>query len=321
MPHQGHDRYPILAVVGALLLLAGLASAFIGPIEIYTFYAFVEGGKFHYEGFRFGSFMFANIACQVLFYYLIAALFVPLGYGHLTARRWARVLALVLLYDWLVVGLPLGLVLLFMLLTAKAMPMAAAAAAIVAVGLCYPLAPLLLIGFYRRRDVRLAFEARDPGPCRLEAIALPVLSLGSLYLFYALLLHLPAFMNGLFPFFGTLLSGYAGFIALDLTMLADLLLAWGTFRRQAWAWWASLAYLGGLTASLALTFARARYADILARWRLPATEVQWLQGIPIEGYHLAALIGLPLVLTLALAVLSRRHFGRQMEPSRHEIRL
>lgn len=76
-------------------------------------------------------------------------------------------------------------------------------------------------------------------------------------------------------------------------------------------WWASLAYLGALTISVVLTFARARYADILAQWGLPATEIQWLQGMPIQGYHLAAFAGLPLVLTLALTVAARRHFQRQ----------
>ena len=75
------DRTPILVFFGVVLLLVGVAVAFIGPLELYCFYLFSEGGRFHYEGFGFGSFMFANIASQIVGYYLIAALAIPLGYG------------------------------------------------------------------------------------------------------------------------------------------------------------------------------------------------------------------------------------------------
>jgi hypothetical protein len=307
------DRFPVLAAMGVAFLLMGLAGALLGPIEIQAFYLFVEGGRFHYEGFRFGSFMFANIACQVLFYYLLAALFIPLGYGHLRARRWARTLALVLLWDWVVAGLPLSLVLLFMLFTAKALPVAGAVLVTVAVALCYPLVPLLLIRFYQSRDVRLTLETRDAGSSRLEGIPLPVLVLGSLYLFYALILHLPALANGLFPLFGVFLTGQAGFIAFDLAVLGALALAWGTFRQWAWAWWASLAYLGALALSVIATFARSSWLGILAQWGLPATELGWLEGVPLQGHHLAVLLGGPLVVTLGLTIRSRRHFVARRE--------
>ena len=78
------DRTRVIAVIGVLLLLSGIAVGFLGPLEMYCFYLYSEGGRFHYEGFGFGSFMFGNIASQIVGYYLIAALFIPLGYGHLT---------------------------------------------------------------------------------------------------------------------------------------------------------------------------------------------------------------------------------------------
>ena len=81
------DRARVIAVIGVVLLLIGIAVGFLGPLEMYCFYLFSEGGRFHYEGFGFGSFMFGNIASQIVGYYLIAAVFVPLGYGHLQARR------------------------------------------------------------------------------------------------------------------------------------------------------------------------------------------------------------------------------------------
>ena len=102
------DRSLILALIGAPLLLIGTAAALLGPAEMYCFYLFSDGGRFHYGGFGFGSFMFGNIAAQIVGYYLIAIVLIPLGYGHLRARRWTRPLSLALLWSWLAITLQEG---------------------------------------------------------------------------------------------------------------------------------------------------------------------------------------------------------------------
>lgn len=42
------DRSRLLVAIGVPLLLGGIAAGLIGPIELYTFYLFSEGGRFHY---------------------------------------------------------------------------------------------------------------------------------------------------------------------------------------------------------------------------------------------------------------------------------
>ena len=155
------DRTRVMAVIGVFLLLVGIAVGFLGPIEMYCFYLFSEGGRFHYEGFGFGSFMFGNIAGQIVGYYLIAALFIPLGYGHLKMRRWARTLSLTLLWSWLVVGAPLIVVVFFILAASKDLSLPAALMALVFLGLSYLVFPGLLIRFYQGRNVRRTFETKD----------------------------------------------------------------------------------------------------------------------------------------------------------------
>ena len=120
------DRARLIAVIGVLLLLVGIAVGFLGPLEMYCFYLFSDGGRFHYEGFGWGSFMFGNIASQIIGYYLIAAMSIPLGYGHLKIRRWARTLSLTLLSSWLVVGAPLIVVVFFILAGSKDLSLPAA---------------------------------------------------------------------------------------------------------------------------------------------------------------------------------------------------
>lgn len=58
-------------------MLAGITAVALGVLEFEAFYLFGPGGKFEYEGFAFGSFMFANIACQVAAYYAIGLLLIP----------------------------------------------------------------------------------------------------------------------------------------------------------------------------------------------------------------------------------------------------
>jgi len=101
------------------LLFVGLASLFITPAEIQVYSQFQDGGRFAYEGFGFGSLMFAIISVQVLGYYLIALICLPLGYDHLRLQRWIRPASEMLLADWLVLGLPLTLIAFALLLTSK----------------------------------------------------------------------------------------------------------------------------------------------------------------------------------------------------------
>jgi hypothetical protein len=49
----------IIKLLGVIQLTIGLFSLGIAPLEIYSFYLFSEGGRFYYEGFGPGSFLYA----------------------------------------------------------------------------------------------------------------------------------------------------------------------------------------------------------------------------------------------------------------------
>jgi hypothetical protein len=303
------DRRLILTIIGIFLLLVGVAAALLGPAEMYCFYLFSEGGRFHYEGFGFGSFMFGNIACQIIGYYVIAAVLIPLGYGHLRGRGWARTLSLALLWSWLVVGLPLTIVFFLILVASKELSLTAVIIAVVVCGLSYFVAPGLLIRFYRSRNVRLTFEARDPRSYGIERLPIPILVLCALYLLYAVVLHIPIFFNGIFPFFGTFMVETQGILVLDALIALLLCLTWGTLESRLWAWWGSLISFSLMTLSTILTFLQSSYLEILEIADFPPTEMAFLDGVPLQGYHLAVFFGVPLLATLGIIIASRQHFG------------
>jgi hypothetical protein len=302
------DRSTMLVGIGLLMLLIGIVAAFMGPIEMYCFYLFSEGGRFHYEGFGFGSFMFGNIACQIIGYYVIATVFIPLGYGHVRMRRWARTISLTLLWFWLVVGLPLTIVFLLVLITAKELTLVTVLVVVVFLSVSYSVIPGLLIRFYRSQNVQLTFEAKDPKSYGIEELPLPILVLCALFLFFIIALHIPIFFNGIFPLFGLLLFDLEGFFLIDVSIVCLALLLWGTARLKAWAWWGSVAYFSLLTSSLISTLLRSNLSDILSGMRFAPTEMAALQGVPLQGFHLAVFFGLPLVVTLGLILFSRRYF-------------
>lgn len=302
-------RRHLLRAIGAALLLLGLAALYVGPIEISVYYAFVEGGRFHYPGFGFGSFMFANIAVQIAGYYLIAVLCIPLGIGHLKLRSWARTLTLTLLWTWLIIGLPLVPVLLFMLFTAKVMPVTVAIAVVVVTGLSYLLFPGLLIAFYHSSGTRAAFGPQEPPATWLEQVPLSILVLCTVQLFYLFALHVLLLLNGVFPVFGSWWSGKQGTSLIAGLIVCQFLLIWGAFRSRTWAWWGSLVYVVSLALSSVSTLCTSSWDEILVPLNLPAFEMEKLDGMPLDGLHFAVAIGIPLIATVGLILHARRHFS------------
>lgn len=303
------DRSRGLRAFGWLLLPAGIAVGWLGPVEMYCFYLFAEGGRFHYAGFGFGSFMFGNIAAQIVGYYLIAVVLVTLGYGHVRLRRWVRPLTLAALGAWWVIGAPLIALALFIWLASKDLTWPVAAGGALAALASYTVIPALLVRFYQGRSVRATLADKGTGSAAWEDFPIPLLTLSALYGFFTVMLHLLILFNGIFPALGRFLFGLPGIVALDFTILSLLVLMWGTLRRHLWAWWGGLIGWGTFTFSTLLTFWRTDYATLLAGLAFPSREVEILDGLPLQGWHMALLFGLPLLLTWGLLLASKRHFG------------
>jgi hypothetical protein len=290
------------------LLLAGLACAALAPAELYCFSFFVQGGRFHYPGFQFGSFLFAFLAVQIVGYYAIALVCVPLGLAHLRLRRWARNIALAGLGFWWVVGIPLAVLFMAVLVTSKDPSLAMALTGLLGMVALYPLAPLALGRFYRSEGVQATLESADPGPDWSAGVPVPIWTLCMLLAFWIAALHLAVLLHGAFPLFGRLAMDWAGILCIDASILWLAAVAWGSLRRWAWAWWGALAFFSLGTISTVGTFARLSWAEILAAMRFAPLEVQALDGIPASGWHLAGLIAVPLVGTLVAILRARRCF-------------
>jgi len=300
----------LINVVGALLMLSGIAIGFLGLLEMYCFYLFSEGGRFYYEGFGFGSFMFGNIASQVIGYYVISIIFIILGYGHLKARRWVRKITLSLSWTWLVVGAPLVIIIFFILTGTKNLSLFAQILSAVFLGLTYLVFPWLAIRFYGGQKIIQYFESKGTERHWTDNIPIPILVLSMLYIFFIIVLHILILFKGMFPIFGVFATGLKGIILLDISIMCLIFLIWGLINLRMWAWWGSVIFFGLFTFSTILTFLRTSYLNMLSLLEFPPREMEFLSIIPIEGYHLACLTGIPLLVTWLIAVLSKGYFKR-----------
>jgi hypothetical protein len=129
-----------------------------------------------------------------------------------------------------------------------------------------------------------------------------------------LALHIPILFNGLFPLFGSFQYSLNGIYFLDLSIVLLIGLTWGVFKLRYWAWWGATAYVCTMTASAVISLLSVDPHEIIARMKFTRLELKALQGVPVEGFHLALMVSLPALLTLVLLLRSRRHFGQHEFP-------
>jgi hypothetical protein len=307
---QQPRRVWILRLIGVFLLGIGLLTAFLGPLEMFCYYLFSEGGVFHYEGFRFGSFMFGNLSAQIQGYYFIAAVVLPIGYGTWRQKRWARHLTLGLFQGWYILGLPLMVAFFAVLVSSKDLPWVFAGLTSLLTLAGYLIIPILGKRFYNSPITKQLFAKDMSENTWLEGIPVPLVGLGYVFVLFVLILHTQIFFNGIFPLFGTWLTGLKGIVLIDFAMISLAIVLWGVLRVQPWAWWGGMISFSLLFVSYTLSLVLSSWGEMLEVLNLPAFELQFLDQIPLQGTFFAILVGIPFVLTIVSILRSRSFFLR-----------
>jgi hypothetical protein len=237
---------------------------------------------------------------SMVIYGAVAVLFIALGIGSIRARRWARALMLSLSWLWLITGL-MSMVLLWAMMlpnwgdiaASSGLPEATATVVLwstsLFLGFVYVLLPLAFVLFYRSDNVVDTCRARDPNPSWFDDTPPQVVSLVAVYALGLLsLLVMPAY-NFMFPLFGTIVTGWGGFIAWMFVAALLIFLVVATIRHEAPAWGAAMAASVVAAASSTVTAAMVPYAD-------------WIDaiGLPAEQREMVFAFGSPSALTMVV---------------------
>ncbi len=301
------DRSILIRAIGCIMLCAGAFLVVLGPLEIICFPMFWTGGRFHYEGFGFGSFMFGVIAAQIIAYPAAGALLLLLGRSHIRLKRWGRKLSLSLLWAWLAAGTPIMAAAAIIAAGTKDLTPASAAFSAALLVLVWPLIPILLIRFYGGNNAVKTFESRDEKTYWTDRLSMPALTLCALCALCMLMLIICVFFGGLFPLFGFILTSLQGFAAICACCALFALLIWGLLRRQQWAWYGAAAFLSLLLVSTIITYSLHSYQDILAVLPFAKTETEALAKLPLQRIHIALIMSFPYAGGVIAAAMSRKY--------------
>ena len=299
-PHVRTMR--VLSLIGWLMLAAGALCVVAAVLEIGAYGQFAEGGRFHYDGYGPGSVMFALIALSLLAYAGLAAIMLPLGYGHVRRRAWSVLIAEALTWTWMVVGLPLlaGAVVLTLMFKAS-FSIGGFLLMGTAIMLSYPVAPLILLRLYRRAracaalsgDVSTAPPLSARGPAALLA-------------FLAAPLLLPTLLGSPFPWFGGIVTGSTGLALLFASAVGLSVAAWGVLRCRQWGWWSAGALLAMLAVSATVTVAAMTVGETIAAMDLAPVEAEWFAELPFLDAHPVALVVAPFGVVAIVLLVARR---------------
>ena len=262
-----------------------------------------------------GSLMFAIITIQVIAYYLIAVLFIILGSGHLKLREWARSWSIAVLWAWLVIGAPILLALIFMF----SVKSTSAAFMVIGILLVYPVIPLLMIWFYRTKNVLLTFNKiknnLNPNYNNVvNEIPIIIKTILVLFILFIIVFHIHFLLNGFFPLFGKLLSGLNGFILIDIFIFLLGILIWGLLRLKSWSWYGSIVYLIFLILSTAITLYKQNIQSLLSVMAFAPKEMEIINNITLKDWQISIILGMsiimPLIITTVLLAISKRYFKK-----------
>ena len=226
----------------------------------------------------------------MLFYAGAAVAFVWLGVGSIQCRRWARALVLILAWVWLFTGLLLVPIMAWLMprimasapAGAQALPVSATVVIVVVqiafMSAFFILLPGALVLFYRSRNVKETCEARDPVRRWTDACPLPVLA-GVCLMAWGTILMLGLALSGfaMLPFFGILLTGLPGTLAMIGVACVVFWIGRNWYRLKVSGWWALVAVTIVFAISNALTFARVDLIEVYQKLGYPQAQIDLIQ--------------------------------------------
>ena len=292
------DRRTALIVFGVLTIAMGSVMALFIPLMLFgATIAAKEPGS--------GE-MYQMLIPACVMYGALAVALIWLGIGSAMARRWARALLLIFSWSWLVVGVIATTSTAFVLPKAFAVSAAlqqqrgqpqlppSAQSIVLAITLIFYAVififlPAIWVWFYQSNNVRATCQARDPHPRWTDRSPLPVIAL-SLWLAFGSLamLALPFAYRGVFPFFGTFLSGIPGTTIYLVMAVIWAYAVWILFRLQLRGWWLAFVVICVWSTSSVLTCLHHDLDEMYQLMGIPQQQTAMVQQLGLFNRQLMA---------------------------------
>jgi uncharacterized membrane protein len=236
------------------------------------------------------------VLSAVVVYGVVAAAFIAGGIASIRARRWARPFMLSVAWTWLLLGV-FAMVFWIAMLPSMMEIMASAAGprgaapppgmagvqqamvwVMTAVMIVlYLVLPTVFILFYRSPHVRTTLEHYDPNPGWADRAPVSVFGL-SVGLGVSALFMLPLLGYGVFPLFGTLLTGPAAAVATLACAALLAVAAWLVFRLSIAGWWLTMAISILLPVAMIVTMQTVGVVPLYERMGMPPDQIEAIRN-------------------------------------------
>jgi len=301
----------LIKILGILQLAIGLLSLGIAPLEIYSFYLFSEGGRFYYDGFGIGSFLYGLIFAQIIGYYFIAFIFITIGYGHLKLKNWSLKLSKSCIWFWIIFGLPIMMFFLPLLSMKEIDVKYPIFFSVFIILLFIVIIPGLLLAFYNQKNVKELFKNRNHSDTGIRNIPMNGYLLLLVYILYIMIFHIMLFYKGIFPFFGILLIDFKGLLLYDLSILLMFLFIYGLLKRKYWTWILSITFFILMSISTITTLINYQYINMIELLDFPKVENDIFMKLPLKSsYILMAIVGI-FLLTIILIIKTKNYYIKE----------
>ena len=266
------NRILFIKSLGAILLITGLFSLFAVPAEFTSFYAFLEGGSYQYEGFGFGSLMFAFISFNVMFYFSLASFCIPAGIGNLKLKKWGYVLSLAFLKTLLILGITIAGSMLFSLNNFPGESVYQLITLLVVCSVLLIILPYYLIRFYKDKKTKQNFNSNSV--YFFEQHSPDSLTIILLNFFWIFVFCLFMFFKGAFPLWGRFIFKTNGTYLLSIAIFTLLILNYLFYFKYKYVDLGILFYCIMLFFTFAITFFKNSTAEFLNLLELPVYEIE-----------------------------------------------
>lgn len=256
----------------------------------------------------------AMFATNVVLYSLLAVYFFAVGIGSIRRRRWARALALIVSWMWLLTGI-ISLIVLVWLMPriTRDLPPGASQGVIMGVmlgtvGVLYVLIPAVLVLFYRSEHVKATCEAHDPKVRWTDRVPLPVLGV-SLLLAFGAISTLASLAYATIPLFGTILTGVPAMIVTLAIAGLMALISVQLYRLKPQAWWTLLLFQIAGAVVGAITLSQTNFDELYTKMGIMTPQLAALHLVDLSrDPFLWVLIGVVWVGFLLFVIYLRRYF-------------
>jgi hypothetical protein len=309
------DRKTRLVVFGILQILFGGLCALLIPLMIMGMVMSAmqnnhAAQQLHWQ----------TMVPGILVYAVAAVWFITMGIGSIRTRRWARALILISSWFWLVCGV-LGFAVILRIVPAmydqmgkdgkipEAMIVGMKIGMMTFMAVAYVVIPGLLVLFYSGRDVKATCETRDPHIRWTDACPLPVLGVSVMCAVWAGSLLFMGVYGWVIPFFGTILSGLPGAIAIFVLILLLAYVARGMYKLDIQAWWCVLLVNVVWFLSAMITLSRVSMQTFYERMNFPEQQMENMKQFNMLWGHMMYLpMGFWVVIVGVYLLYIRKYF-------------